>query len=247
MPSLYVGTSGWTYSNWKGVFYPRGVRQSDWLSHYAQQFDSVELNATFYRPPQESLLAGWNAKTPADFTFAVKAWRMLTHQKKLRDCHDRLVDFLDRLAPLGRKAGPLLCQLPPSFPAEAARLDDFLSAVPAGWRVTVEPRDASWHEEAIAQVLARHNAAFCCFELADQRSPAWATADFVYVRLHGREDAYRGFYSDAELAPWADWLAGHLAAGRDAYCYFDNTDHADDAPRNAARLRELVLERRGIA
>ena len=186
------------------------------------------------------MLKGWAERTPAGFRFAVKAWRMLTHRQRLADCGEYLQAFYERLEVLGAKADPVLFQLPPRFPADPARLDGFLGALPAGRRAAFEFRDPSWHDEPVYEVLRRHGAAFVPFELAEQRAPRVATADFVYVRLHGREARYRGRYDEAALTDWADWLAGHMAEGRDAYCFFDNTDRADDAVRNAIELDAML-------
>jgi uncharacterized protein YecE (DUF72 family) len=240
----WIGTSGWSYATWRGLFYPRGVKQGAWLEHYAQHLGSVELNASFYRLPSETMLDGWRARTPPGFLFAVKAWRAITHFRRLHDCADLLARFYERVDRLGAKRGPVLFQLPPRFPADPERLDAFLALLPAKARAVVECRDPSWHDEAVYAVLRRHNAAFCPFELGRQRGPRIATADFVYVRLHGRKSGYRGRYSDTALADWAGWLRDNMAAGRDAYVYFDNTDEADHAVRNAMALDAMLREER---
>lgn len=236
----WVGTSGWSYANWKGPFYPAGLKQRDWLPRYAEHFRTVELNASFYRLPPEAMLKSWVDRTPDGFVFAVKAWRRITHLQRLEDCEEPLRFFLERLETLAPRMRPLLFQLPPRFPADAGLLRNFLSLLPRGRRAAFEFRDPSWHNEAIYRALADANAAFVPFELGKLRGPRVCTADFVYVRLHGREGRYRGLYDDDTLADWADWLKGHMAEGRDAYVYFDNTDRADDALRNARRLRELL-------
>jgi len=240
MARSWIGTSGWSYDHWRGPFYPSGLKRGDWIGYYARQFATVEINASFYRPPAATTLAGWVAKTPDDFVFAVKAWRAITHFRRLRDCAGLLAGFLDRLAPLGAKLGPLLVQLPPRFHLDLARLDAFLALLPQGRRFAFEFRDPSWHGDAVHERLADHGAAFCPFELGAARGPRVATADFVYVRLHGREPGYRGDYDDAALADWAVWLGDQLGQGRDAYVYFDNTGEGDAALRNARRLAELV-------
>ena len=236
----WVGTSGWSYANWKGPFYPAGLKQRDWLPHYAEHFRTVELNASFYRLPPEAMLKGWVERTLQGFVFAVKAWRRITHLQRLKDCEEPLRFFLERMATLEPRAGPLLFQLPPRFPADVGLLRDVLALLPRGRRAAFEFRDPSWHDEATYRALADANAAFVPFELAKLTGPRVCTADFVYVRLHGREARYRGLYDDDALAGWADWLKGHMAEGRDAYVYFDNTDRADDAPRNATRLAEML-------
>ncbi|MFQ5774968.1 MAG: DUF72 domain-containing protein [Kiloniellaceae bacterium] len=236
----WVGTSGWSYANWRGLFYPPGLKQREWIGHYAAHLRSVEVNATFYRLPQEKMLSGWAERTPADFLFAVKAWRAISHYKRLGDCEEALKIFLGRIWPLRPKCGPILVQLPPRFARDAARLAAFLALLPEDRRFAFEFRDPSWHDEEVYALLARRNAAFCPFELAGLSAPRVATADFVYVRLHGRKARYRGAYDEAALAEWAGWLAEQMAAGRDVYVYFDNTDEADHAVRDAIRLDRML-------
>lgn len=240
MARHWVGTSGWSYANWRGVFYPKGLKQGDWIRFLAEHLPSVEVNATFYRLPQEKMLTGWAEKTPEDFLFAVKAWRAISHYRRLQDCDEQLKIFLARLWPLGPKCGPILIQLPPRFACDPARLGDFLALLPQDRRFAFEFRDPSWHDGAVYDLLAAHNAAFCPFELAGLRGPRVATADFVYVRLHGRKARYRGAYSKAALVDWAGWLGEQMAAGRDVYVYFDNTDEADHAVRDAMRMDEML-------
>ncbi len=200
----------------------------------------MEVNTSFYHLPRETMLAGWAQRTPADFLFAVKAWRAITHFRRLKDCAEPLSTFLDRLSALGDKCGPVLFQLPPRWHVDLGRLSDFLALLPAGRRFAMEFRDLSWHCEAVYDALRSCNVAFCPFELAELTAPRVVTADFTYVRLHGRTNRYRGAYDDAALTDWADWLADNLAAGRDAYVYFDNTDEADHAVRDARRLDERL-------
>jgi len=240
MARYWISTSGWSYANWRGAFYPRGLRSGDWLGYYARHLASVEINATFYRPPRPAMLAGWAEKTPADFVFAVKVWRAISHFKRLRGCDQALADFLERIRPLGAKAGPLLIQLPPRFARDPERLAAFLAMVPRGRRFAFEFRDPSWHTDEIFELLARHNAAFCPFELGGARAPRVATADFVYVRLHGPAAPYQGAYTEAALRDWAGWLRARMAEGRDAYVYFDNTDEANHAVRDAMALARLM-------
>lgn len=235
-----IGTSGWSYPNWRGSVYPHQLSRSAWLAHYAGLFNAVELNATFYRLPYENMLRGWDRNTPPSFRFAVKAWRMLTHRQRLADCGELLASFHARLDVLGDKAEAVLYQLPPNFVADADLLHDFLTRLPSRRRAAFECRDPSWHDPAIYAVLERFNAAFVPFELGAQASPRVVTADFVYVRLHGRGKRYHGNYDEAALQDWADWLRRHVAAGRDAYVFFDNTAEADHAVRNAQRLARLL-------
>jgi len=240
MARHWVGTSGWGYAGWRGLFYPRGLKQSEWIGYYAEHLRSVEINATFYRLPQEKMLRGWFERTPEDFLFSVKAWRGLTHYKRLGDCAGSLKLFLARLLPLKEKCGPILFQLPPRFGCDAPRLEAFLTLLPQERRFAFEFRDPSWHDDTVYELLELHGAAFCPFELGRQRGPRVATADFVYVRLHGRKGRYRGRYGKAALADWGTWLSAQKAEGRDVYVYFDNTDEQDFALRNAQALNALL-------
>jgi uncharacterized protein YecE (DUF72 family) len=242
---FWVGTSGWSYGHWRGLFYPRALKPSDWLPYYAARLATVELNMSFYRLPPEAMLETFKARTPDDFLFAVKAWRLITHRRRLAGAEDALADFLKRIARLGPKLGPVLFQLPPRLNYDLARLQTFLSLLPKDQRFAFEFRDPSWHRREVYDLLARRNAAFCCFELGPLRSPKKATADFVYVRLHGRKQPYRGAYGAKGLKGWNKWLGACLTSGRDAYVYFDNTDEADHAVRDALRLnRTLSAARR---
>ncbi len=242
MAHAHIGTSGWAYGNWRGVFYPPGLRQGEWLAHYARFFDTVEVNASFYRLPGEKLIAGWRARTPENFRFAVKAWRAITHFRRLETCEDLLADFFARIALFGDKLGPVLFQLPPRFAADPKRLETFIAGLPRGYRYAFEFRDPSWHVEPVYGVLRAANAAFCPFDLAGLTGPRVVTADFVYVRLHGHERRYRGAYSEALLKDWAAWLRQCLEEGREAWLYFDNTDEAAHAVQDAMRLRSLLGE-----
>jgi uncharacterized protein YecE (DUF72 family) len=236
----WVGTAGWSYDHWRGLVYPKGLKSRDWLPHYTGLLRSVELNASFYRLPAAAMMQSFAERTPKGFLFAVKGWRMITHLKRLVDCAEPLQAFLERLTPLGAKAGPILFQLPPRFPTDPERLEAFLALLPGDRRFAFEFRDPSWHNDGIYTLLRRHNAAFCPFELAKLTGPRVVTADFVYVRLHGRRARYRGAYDAAALSEWTAWLKEQMKAGKDVYVYFDNTDEADHAVRNAQALDALL-------
>lgn len=236
----WVGTSGWTYSHWKPDFYPKGLQQRDWLGYYAEYLPSVEINATFYRQPQIKMLEGWYERTPDDFRFSAKAWRLLTHNRRLVDCAEAIDTFFERLETLAEKCPVVLFQLPPRFPANTERLDEFLSQLPADWRYAFEFRDPDWHQEATYEVLRRHNAAFSPFDFAGLTGPRVMTADFTYVRLHGHEQRYTGAYTKRQLSSWATWLGKQLSNDYDVYVFFDNTDQGTDAVDNALQLQERL-------
>jgi uncharacterized protein YecE (DUF72 family) len=210
------------------------------LDFYSQNFDTVELNSSFYRLPRDAAFDNWRQSTPANFVFAVKASRFLTHQKKLKDPESALQNLLPRAARLSTKLGPLLFQLPPRWQVNPVRLEALLEALPRDLRCTFEFRDLSWIQPDISRLLAKFSAAFCIYELAGYRSPLTVTAEFAYVRLHGPGlEKYQASYSADRLRPWSkqieDW-AKYLDA---VYIYFDN-DQAGYAAQNALILKRMV-------
>jgi uncharacterized protein YecE (DUF72 family) len=234
--NTYIGTSGWSYPHWKGPFYPADLPDSKLLDYYCQHFSSVEINNSFYHLPSEHALEQWRDTTPADFLFAAKASRYITHMKKLKDPQQSLATFIERIDILGNKLGPILYQLPPRWHCNPERLSAFLHALDETHRHAFEFRDESWINEDIVQILEQHNAAFCIYELAGYRSPLHVTADFVYIRLHGPEGAYQGSYDGRTLAAWARRIEKWCDQGIDVYCYFDN-DEAGYAVENALDLQ----------
>jgi uncharacterized protein YecE (DUF72 family) len=239
MPRIRIGTSGWSYDHWVGPVYPVESRSGDRLRLYADRFDAVEINGTFYSLPSVQTVRHWVDQVPPDFVFACKASRYITHMKKLKDPADSLARFLETVTPLGDRLGPLLFQLPPRWRCNPGRLADFLAAVPEGLRCAVEFRDESWFTPEIDAVLAEHGAAFVVWDLDGDTSPVKTTADFAYIRLHGPGPAYRGSYDDAALARWAEQARAWRGEGRDVFVFFDN-DEAGYAIQDAARLKAMV-------
>lgn len=231
----HVGTSGWNYRHWREAFYPASLSASEWLSFYAERFSSVEINATFYRLPSDAALDAWRQAVPADFRFAVKASRYITHMKKLKDPAESIEAFFDKVERLGDRLGPILFQLPPRWHVNPERLGAFLEALPSGYRYAFEFRDASWWTESVTDLLAEHGAAFCLFDLEGRTTPVWTTADFVYLRWHGSDGRYQGRYADAVLDDWAEHIRRWARDGREVFGYFDNDAEAQ-APKDAARL-----------
>jgi len=236
-----IGTSGWSYDHWEDVLYRPGLPARDRLAAYVERFDTVELNASFYRWPRDTTFAGWRRRLPDGFRLSVKAPRGLTHAKKLYAPEV----WIERIArcwhELGDKRAVLVVQLPPGMPRDDARLDFFLGALPGWIRVTVEFRHPSWHVEEVFRLLERHGAAYCVMSGAGLPCILRATTDFVYLRLHGPDhDAlYGGSYSDADLAWWADRIREWEADGREVYAYFNN-DGGGNAVRDAESLRRLL-------
>ncbi len=216
---------------------------SRWLDFYTRHFDAVELNNSFYRLPQITALEGWRDSTPADFCFAAKASRFITHNKKLKDPENALHNLLPRLEALGAKLGPILFQLPPKWKYNAERLEGLLTLLPRRRRYAFEFREPSWICDAVLEILRRYNAAFCMYELAGFHSPILLTADWSYVRLHGPGGKYQGSYSDEQLGRWAERIAQWQRTLRAVHIYFDNDQHGY-AARNAIRLKELLGQSR---
>jgi uncharacterized protein YecE (DUF72 family) len=239
MSAVHIGTSGFHYKHWRGRFYPEKLPSSKWLDYYTQRFDTVELNSTFYRLPVESGLVNWRDSTPANFHFAVKGSRFLTHMKKLKDPEPGIAKFFGRVDLLGKKLGPVVFQLPPFWEVDAERLERFLEALPTLRRYAFELRNPTWHTPEIHRILHRHNAAFCIFEIAGFHSPIEITANFTYIRLHGPGGAYQGSYPDSTLREWAARIREWQKKLRAIYVYFDNDQEAYAAD-NALTLKGLV-------
>jgi uncharacterized protein YecE (DUF72 family) len=239
MHEVRIGTSGWHYKHWKGLFYPENLPASKMLDWYVERFDTVEINNSFYKLPAREALAAWRDGTPPDFLFAVKGSRFLTHMKKLKDPEEGVRRFMERVEALGKKLGPILFQLPPFWAVNAERLDAFLDVLPRKRRYAFELRNPTWHTREVYDILRRHNAAFCAWDLAGVQSPIEITADWTYVRLHGPEGAYQGSYHHDALVEWAGRIRKWRRRLRAIYVYFDN-DQGAHAPRNAVELRELA-------
>ncbi|MFK0295019.1 DUF72 domain-containing protein [Streptomyces sp. NPDC090442] len=234
--TLHLGTSGWQYRDWRGVLYPPELPQRRWLEEYARHFATAESNAAFYRLPEARTFADWRDRTPPDFVIAVKASRYLTHVKRLRDPQEPVRRLLSRAGHLGPRLGPVLLQLPPTLAADARLLDACLGCFPAGVRVAVEPRHASWWTDPIRAVLERRGAALCWAD-RDSRpvTPLWRTTDWGYLRLHaGRADPWPR-YGRRALDTWVHRIADTWPERADVYAYFNN-DPGGAAVLDAARF-----------
>ncbi|ROR34382.1 DUF72 domain-containing protein [Inmirania thermothiophila] len=237
--SLHIGTSGWSYPHWRDGFF-RGVPRARWLAHLAAHFDTVEVNASFYRRLAPATLARWAAATPDDFLFSLKGHRAVTHLRRLRDVAAEVAAQRAASAPLGARLACVLWQAPPGLHADAALLAGFLEVLGTwpGPRHVLEFRHRGWFTDAVAERLA---AAGVAHALSDAgRWPRWdaVTTDLVYVRLHGRPRTYASAYGEAGLRPWAERISAWRAEGRDVFVYFDN-DAAGAAPEDARILQAL--------
>jgi uncharacterized protein YecE (DUF72 family) len=231
----FIGTSGWHYDHWRYLFYPDKLAKAKWLEFYARHFTTVELNNSFYRLPSEQAFAAWRDSSPANFTFAVKVSRFITHIKRLKDSKEPLDTFSARAKILGEKLGPLLYQLPPSMPRSDERLESFLSILPQGMKHVLEFRHESWLDDKVFEILRRYNVGLCVFDMPGLTCPLVATTDFAYLRFHGSTGLYRSCYSEDELAEWARRLASLPPKVKSVYAYFNNDAEAF-AVRNAMTL-----------
>ncbi|MGH7763438.1 MAG: DUF72 domain-containing protein [Candidatus Dormibacteraceae bacterium] len=236
---LYVGTSGWQYPHWKRAFYPDRLPQREWLRYFAQHFQTVEVNNTFYNLPERSVFERWKAHTPPDFIFALKMSRYLTHLKHLRDPDEPVHRFMERANALGPKLGPVLLQLPPSFKVDVDRLDETLNVMSAAVRVAVEFRDASWFTEETRHVLTRHGAALCIADSPRRSQQHWRTADWGFVRFHeGRGGRAPGYDRDV-LRAWISRIAAMWTPNEEVFVYFNN-DTAAYAIKDATLFAQMA-------
>jgi uncharacterized protein YecE (DUF72 family) len=234
---IRIGCSGWSYEHWRGVLYPQRGSTSRWLELYAESFDTVEINATFYRLPSAKTVEGWATKAPDDFLFAVKASRYLTHVKRLRSIADGVKRMDARIEPLrgARKLGPILWQLPPHFDRDDDRLESALEAISPG-RHAFEFRDPSWFAEPVYDILRRHDAALVVADRSPGGASPWVdTAGWSYLRFHAGRGR-NGNYSERQLGEWAERVR---EARGDVFVYFNN-DWEGFAIENARALRALV-------
>lgn len=242
---LYIGTSGWHYEHWQGVYYPGGLSTADQLAHYAKDLHSVEINNSFYQLPSEKTFKTWRDTVPDDFRFTIKASRYITHMKKLKEPEEPLEKFYGAIEPVREKTAAVLFQLPPNFGCNPDRLRDFLETLPEDSPpVAIEFRDSDWYRDEVYDLLRQHNAAFCIYELAGHISPKEVTADHVYVRLHGpSKEKYQGEYGGEGLSGWAGSIHAWREREKTVFIYFDN-DADGAAVRDATRLKKMTGDRR---
>jgi uncharacterized protein YecE (DUF72 family) len=196
--TIRIGTSGWVYSHWRGVFYPPDLRTRDWLAFYCGTFDTVEINNSFYRLPTVEAFDNWHAQAPAEFLYAVKASRYITHMRKLKEPEEPVRMFFERAGRLAEKLGPVLYQLPPNWHVNLARFEAFLAVLPAGYTHVVEFRDSSWLTEDVFRLLQHYGVSHCIHDMYPLAVPVRVTAPPAYVRLHGDVE-HNGDYQSTVL------------------------------------------------
>ncbi|MGM0368303.1 MAG: DUF72 domain-containing protein [Actinomycetota bacterium] len=237
--SIYIGTSGYSYKNWAGDFYPEDIKKDKWLQFYSSKFDTVEINNTFYNLPQKKTFRNWAKKTPENFLFSIKASRYITHMKKLKDCKQPLDNLLEVSSGLGKKLGPILFQLPKNLKKNAEKLKNFAGLLPNDILCAFEFREKSWFDNEIYSILEASG-----YAIVISSSPSFPyhekiTGEFCYIRLHGSEKLYSSSYTDKQLKKFANIAKKCKEKGLDSYIYFNN-DAKGHAFRNALTLKELL-------
>jgi uncharacterized protein YecE (DUF72 family) len=242
MDRVHVGTSGWQYRDWRGTFYPDRLPQREWLPYFAERFETVEVNNSFYRLPERSTFERWREQTPAGFIVTVKASRFITHLRRLKDTQDPVKLFWERATGLGKRLGPVLFQLPPRFRAEPERLRAFLEVLPKALRPAFEFRDVSWLTDDVFGILDERKAALVWPDRPGTRAELPVVGGWLYVRFHQGQRSGPDYRRD-KLRRWASRIAATDV--REAFVYFNN-DPTGAAIRDARTLIDL-LEDRGVA
>jgi uncharacterized protein YecE (DUF72 family) len=243
MGRLFTGTSGWVYKGWAGAFYPQGLASGKHLEFYSRHFNTVEINATFYRLPTENAVRSWRDTAPNKFIYAVKGSRFITQMKKLNVEPKSIAIFFERIAPLKQHLGPILWQLPPMLRKDGGRLERFLRQLSRRHRYAVEFRHPSWLDDEIFAILQKYRAAYVAVSSLVMPVDQRVTTDFIYLRFHGLEGGAAHDYTAAELKPWADHVRKCLRHGLDVYAYFNN-DLNSRAPENARQFIRMVRGRK---
>ncbi len=241
--AVRIGTSGWIYKHWRGIFYPETLPQREWFQFYSKTFATVEVNNSFYRLPSEAAFDAWREQAPKGFVYAVKASRYLTHMRKLSNPEDPLQRFFERADHLRETLGPVLYQLPPHWRANFERFEYFLSVLPKGYTHVVEFREQSWMVEDIFNLLERYGVSHCIHDMHPLEVPVRVTAPPVYVRFHGNIH-HGGDYELDTLKTWAKRIENWRDQGLDVYAYFNN-DVGGFAIKNARELKELLFDLSG--
>ncbi|MDQ2867418.1 MAG: DUF72 domain-containing protein [Verrucomicrobiota bacterium] len=216
--TTHVGTSGFQYAEWKGVFYPEDLPAAKMLPYYAGHFSTTEINYTFHRIPSPKTIENWRKLTPEAFRFTLKAPQKVTHFARLRNCADTVDYFFEVASSLGDRLGPILFQLPPNLKKDAALLADFTNALPASMKATFEFRHASWFDDETYETLRRRNLALCLADTEDLKTPEIATADWGYLRLR-RED-----YTDGDVLRWKEFIQARTPEWSETFVYFKHEE-----------------------
>lgn len=239
----HVGLSGWSYKEWKGIFYPGDIKSTEWLEYYAKFFDTVEINASFYRMPKAQTVINWTKNAPKDFTFCPKMSRYITHIKRLKDCEEPLQYFFQIFEPMKKKMGPVLIQLHPSQKFDYDRAGAFFELLKTEYRdyeFALEGRHATWLDDHAFDLMARYGVAWVISQSGvGFPYSEMATAKNVYIRFHGPGKLYASRYTERQMQDWADKCKTWIKAGHIVWTYFNNTAEGH-ALENAKQLKEML-------
>lgn len=240
----FIGTSGWNYSQWRGIFYPEEVSQNRWLEFYSRFFDTVEINMTFYRFPNEKAIEKWKRTVSKGFLFSVKGNRIITHVKKLKDVESILKKFLSLILLFEDKLGPVLFQLPPSFSFKKERLAAFCELLTSqeitkNMKFSIELRDKRWINEEVFSILKSYNISLCFSDFPGVEINSPFTASFVYIRRHGPTTLYSSCYTEEEIKKDASFIGNCLKNKMHVFIYYNNDANAW-AVKNAFQLKEML-------
>jgi len=236
-----IGCSGWIYQHWRGLFYPQDLPVKRWFAFYAENFDTVEINNSFYRLPKPETFEDWRKQAPEGFCYAVKANRYITQAKKLKDAAEPLIRQMASFDALRPALGPILYQLPPRFRINLERLESFLTLLPEDTTHVFEFREPSWYTDETFALLDRYGASLCVHDMPGSKSPAIAVGPIAYLRFHGGTGKYQGRYSDKKLSDWTAWIREQVREKRPVWAYFNNDPHAH-AIHDAQTLRSMVRQ-----
>lgn len=239
---IYLGTSGWTYEHWKNVFYPDSIARKKWFEFYCTYFPTVELNASFYRIPTLKAAEGWYSRSPEHFRFAVKMSRLVTHERKLKNCERELEWFFSVFEPLKKKIAVYLIQLPPTLKFDPERLLLFSKLLPKDNMFAVEFRNPAWYRDETMALLKELHFAFCIHDMGGVQTERVITSHLIYIRFHGYDSQYGGDYSDQHLLQWATWIKQKKEEGKQVHAYFNN-DIGGFAIKNCLKLQELCNDK----
>ncbi len=243
---LFIGTSGWSYKHWAGIFYPDSIKPAGYLEYYLTKFSCVELNSSFYHLPRKTTVTGWEKRTPDTFKFCPKLSRFITHQKRLANTGDALKRFFDVFELMKTRLGPVLIQLPPGLSFDKSLIESFLNILTKqynDYRFALEVRQKTWITNEFFDLLSQHGVAFVIAD-SGRRFPYHeaVTTDFVYLRFHGHEKLYASDYSDEALTQYADRIISWLNQGKEVWVFFNN-DFNGFAVKDAEKLRELIYSK----
>jgi len=238
--NYFIGCSGWYYNDWAGKFYPERGSKSKWLGYYSEQFQTVEVNNTFYRFPNEKTVKGWHDRTPDDFKFTLKANQLITHRRMFKNTKNTINRFYRLAELLEDKLACILLQMPPNKPKDLDFLENAVEQLDNSKKNVIEFRHLTWFESEVYKILNKFNIGFCSVSSPDLPEDIIVTSNIAYIRFHGKngnDERYRYLYSKKELNEWAEKIKESKA--REVFCYFNN-DYNANATKNALVLKDIL-------